>query len=226
MITGLAVALSVIMKLDIKKLLSILVALLSFFGIAVFFYLAEIKLLEDALNPILVFIGLADVRFVKLIEVALSGSLLLDASAFDRLVSSFKFLLSPYFLPFPRTHAAWIVDVNQFINSSFFNIGKTVNYDYRNLSGIGQLNFILGFLFFIPLLGMFRKIKSSQKLDLLCLNVFFIALFFSLPIANPMVGLSLGLLSSYSSLYKSYNYKNGTSFKVPQKIFTSAKQVE
>lgn len=226
MITGLAVGLSVIMRLDIKKILSILAALLAicFFGVVLF--LTEMKLFEDALNPILVFIGLADVRFVKLIEVALSGSLLLDASAFDRLVSSFKFLFSPYFLPFPRTHAAWIADVNQFINSSFFNIGKTVNYEYRNLSGLGQINFILGSLFFIPLLGLFRKIKSSHNLELLCLNCFFISLLFSLPIANPMVGLSLGLLSSYTRLCEFYKDKNVATPKTPQKTYSPALQAE
>ena len=77
-----------------------------------------------------------------------------------------------------------------------------VGEGYRNISGLGQLNFILGFLFVIPILGLLFHIKRCNKLELFCLNVFFIALFQSTPIANPMIGLSLGLLCWHRKLIK------------------------
>ncbi|MEL0238360.1 MAG: hypothetical protein VW946_02710, partial [Gammaproteobacteria bacterium] len=201
-------------SLDNSKLTILIFGLLISFLILSISSFYNFNLIEYFVYPIFNLPGMPDVRILKLIEVALSGSILLDASAFDRLLSMFKFIFDPYLFPLPRTHILWINDVNEFVHN-FFN-SRTflgVGEGYRNISGLGQLNFILGFLFVIPILGLLSHIKRCKKLELFCLNVFFIALFQSTPIANPMIGLSLGLLCWHRKLIKAYikGHKKGIS---------------
>lgn len=201
MVVAIALALSLIMSLNNRKLILFLSWLLIAFIILMAFSILNISIVESIIYPFLGLPGLSDLRLTKLVDIALSGSLLIDASAFDRLMSTFKVLFDPYIFPLPRTHSSWIYDINQFIKF-FVDDGRLVNESYRNISGLGQLNFILGFLFLIPILGLISNIRSSKALDLICLNVFFIALFVSSPIANPMIGLSLGLLGWQRELNK------------------------
>ena len=172
---------------------------MSFFVFSILLHLLEIIFINEIIVSSLQFIasifGANDVRILKIIEVALQD-ILRDASAFDRLTSSMKVLFDPYFLPFPRSHEIWINDVNSFISSLSGDTRFTaVNSTYRNLSGIGQLNFTLGVLLIFPLLGLFKSFFIFKKGQFYLL-IFLASLVLSTQIAHPLIGLILGLFAN------------------------------
>jgi hypothetical protein len=184
----------------LKKFKIFFLSLISIFVFSILLHILEIIFINEIIVSILQFIasifGANDVRILNIIEVALQGNILRDASAFDRLTSSMKVLLDPYFLPFPRSHEIWIYDVNSFISNLSGDTEFTaVNSTYRNLSGIGQLNFTLGILLIFPLLGLFKSFFIFKK-GKFYLLIFLASLVLSTQIAHPLIGLILGLFAN------------------------------
>ena len=139
----------------------------------------------------------SSLRMINIWEYVITGRILEDASAFDRLSSSLFFLFSPYLLPQMINHTIWISDVNYFIST--LNSQNTVNYSYRNLSGLGQLNVLTGLLVIIPLRGIIIacfRLPFSGKGFYILVPAFIGVLFFSTPLAHPLFGIVLGLAVS------------------------------
>ena len=107
-----------------------------------------------------------------------------DASAADRLSSTFKFIRLPYIFPQIINHQLWVDDVNAYLD--FVGSMHMVNYDYRNLSGLGQLNVFLGLLFIIPLRGILLQFVILNCSILVSSMLFYIlTLLFSTTLTHP-----------------------------------------
>ena len=103
---------------------------------------------ENPIDDLSIYLGTSSFRIFSIWESVITGQIMSDASAFDRLTSTFKFLSSPYLLPQVINHEMWINDINSYLAS--IDALNRVNYSYRNLSGLGQLNVVLGLLYLLP----------------------------------------------------------------------------
>jgi hypothetical protein len=149
---------------------------------------------SDMIKSLAVFFDGSKLRIIAIWEYVVTGRILEDASAFDRLTSSLFFLLSPYALPQISNHSIWINDVNTFIAT--LGSSNQVNYSYRNLSGLGQLNVLTGMLFIIPLRGLIKAciaLPFKGNGVFILVPAFVCVLFFSTPLAHPLFGMTLGL---------------------------------
>lgn len=172
-------------------------------GILLAFILFSVLDFHFLQNSLSVLFSKNSFRIVNIWEYVVEGRILEDASAFDRLASSLFVLLSPYIIPQPINHSIWIADINNFIQ--MIKPGNFVNYSYRNLSGLGQLNMFLGIIALIPLRGViihcFPK-KQSDGVAVVMVASYVCVLFFSMPLSHPFYGMLLGLAIRQHSLSK------------------------
>jgi len=196
-IGGLITSLSIKSVSSLKFLrLTLLSSLVT--GALLFFLVGDIDSLQQSITSHL---GSSSMRIFSIWESVITGSIMQDASAADRLSSTLKFLLSPYVFPQTINHQFWVNDVNTYLAA----VGSlhVVNYDYRNLSGLGQLNVVLGFFMLLPLRGILSQIVSSISESIVVSSIFgsfLFALLFSTPLSHPLFGLLLGLSCRISAI--------------------------
>ena len=149
---------------------------------------------ENPIDDLSIYLGTSSFRIFKIWESAITGQIMSDASAFDRLTSTFKFLSSPYLFPQVINHEMWINDINSYLAS--IDALNRVNYSYRNLSGLGQLNVVLGLLYLLPMRGIYLAFLPKQSRHLIISAIIFayvLSLLFSTTLTNPLFGIVLGL---------------------------------
>ncbi len=177
----------------VQRPLYFFILLAGIVSVLAFFLITRVEL-GGLITSLAVMFDRSSIRMLDIWEYVLTGRLMEDASAFDRLASSLFFLLSPYYFPQVINHSIWISDINSFMN--WLGSANQVNYSYRNLSGLGQLNVLTGLLFLIPLRGVIKAcfiLPYNGKGIFVLVPAFIFSLFFSTPLAHPLFGITLGL---------------------------------